>query len=112
MKRPGRLMSAKSWLPTYNGNHIVKGYCKRYGVDLPCALIELELLGIVLAPEYIKAVKQSIEGEMQARKRRKIEKQEELEGVYGLDYDDDFSYIVGFTSGGAPYGVPWESDDI
>jgi hypothetical protein len=28
-------------------------------------------------------------------------------GTYGLDWDDDFACIMGFTSGGAPYGVQW-----
>jgi hypothetical protein len=109
MKQPGRLQSAKSWLPTYKGKNILQGYRKQYGVDLLCAIRELEILGIALNPEYIKAVKQSIEGGLLARKRKKIEKQEELEGVYGVDYDEYFSFIAGHTEGGASYGVPWES---
>jgi len=42
-------------------------------------------------------------------KRKEKEKKEEtaLSGEYGLDYDDDFANIIGFTSGGAPYGVTW-----
>lgn len=28
-------------------------------------------------------------------------------GTWGLDWDDDYASIAGFTSGGAPYGVPW-----
>jgi len=109
MKQPARLQSAKSWIPTYKGKNILQGYRKKYGVDLFCGIRELEMLGIVFAPEYIKAVKQSVEGELLSRKRKKIEKQKELEGVYGVDYDDYFSFIVGYTEGGASYGVPWES---
>ena len=109
MKQPGRLQSAKNWLPTYKGKNILQGYRKQYGVDLLCAIRELEMLGVVLNPEYIKAVKQSVEGGLLARKRKKIEKQEGVEGVYGVDYDEYFSFIAGFTEGGASYGVPWES---
>jgi alanine-alpha-ketoisovalerate/valine-pyruvate aminotransferase len=67
------------------------------------------MLGIDLNPEYIEAVKKSVEGQLLAKKKEKIEKQEELEGVYGVDYDDRFSFIVGRTKGGATYGVPWET---
>lgn len=28
------------------------------------------------------------------------------------DMDDTFSYIAGYTSGGAPYGVTWEEEGI
>jgi hypothetical protein len=27
---------------------------------------------------------------------------------YGIDRDENFAFIAGFTSGGAPYGVAWE----
>lgn len=111
MKQPARLQSAKSWLPKYNGKNIVQGYRKQYGVDLLCAIRELEILGIVLSPEYVKAVKQCVEGELLARRRKKLERQDEEEGIYGaygVDYDEYFSFIVGHTEGGAPYGVPWE----
>jgi hypothetical protein len=57
----------------------------------------------------IKAVKRSVEGELLARKRKKVEKQEAIEGVYGVDYDEYFSFIAGHTEAGAAYGVPWES---
>jgi hypothetical protein len=32
-------------------------------------------------------------------------------GMYGRDWDDDFAYIAGFTSGGAAYGVSWQEAD-
>ena len=66
------------------------------------------MLGIVLNPEYIKAVKQSVEGGCR-KEKKKDQKQEELEGVYGVDYDDYFSFIAGHTEGGFTYRVPWES---
>ena len=40
MKRAQRLQSAQSWLPTYEGKDIVKGYRKHYGVDWQCAFTE------------------------------------------------------------------------
>lgn len=111
MNQASRLQSAKSWLPTYEGKSILRGYRKHFGVDLLCAMRELEMLGVVLDPEYIKAVKKGVEAKLLARKRKKIEKQNMFEPVYGVDYDDYFSYIVGYTEGGAAYGVSWESDE-
>ena len=53
--RKQRLDSAKSWLPTYEGSNIVKGYRKRYGVDWPTAFKELEMLGVrvVYSPNWM-----------------------------------------------------------
>lgn len=33
---------------------------------------------------------------------------------YGVEfgYDDDYSFIAGFTAGGMPYGTTWEEDGI
>lgn len=56
MKRPQRLESAKSWLETYEGNKVVKAYCKRYGVDFECAFTELEMLGVPIDPDYKERV--------------------------------------------------------
>lgn len=109
MKQSGRLQSAKSWLPTYEGKNIVQGYRKKYGVDSLCAIRELEMLGIVHNSEYIKAVKQSVEGALLARKRKKLERQRAQENLIYGDSDENFSFIVGYTEGGAPYGVPWDS---
>lgn len=109
MKQPCRLQSAKSWVPTYKEKNILKEYRKRYKVDFFCAIRELEMLGVVLNHEYVNAIKRSIEGELLARKRKKLERKEGLKAVYGVDYDEYFSFIAGYTEGGASYGVPWES---
>ena len=108
MKQPARLHSAKTWVPSYQGKNIVQGYRKNYEVDLLCGIRELEMLGIRLKPEYVKAVKQSLKEKALEKQRKTINVQEELEGVYGVDYDEFFSYIAGHTEGGASYGVPWE----
>ena len=46
------------------------------------------------------------------KKKRKQKRQEELYTDPYLDMDDTFSYIAGYTSGGAPYGVTWEEVGI
>ena len=40
-------------------------------------------------------------------KRRKQRSIQEFE----LEQDENFSFIVGYTSGGFPYGNPWEELD-
>ena len=97
LKQPSRLQSAQTYIPSYQGKNIVQGYCKHYGVDLLCAIRELEMLGIAVSPEYVKAVKQCVEARALEKQRKKIKIQEELEGVYGVDYDEFFSYISGHT---------------
>ena len=44
-KREQRKRKAEQWLTTYNGNHVIKAYRKRFNVDIKCALRELEELG-------------------------------------------------------------------
>ena len=107
MKRPARLQVAKHWIPTYSGKNIVRGYARHFGVDLLCAVIELELLGYKFTLEYkekLKRNKEDITKQKQARKRAKQEKERTMH----LDQNENFYYIVGYTSGGAPYGVTWE----
>ncbi len=109
MKRPGRLESAKHWIPKYLGKNLVRGYAKHYGVDHLCAVIELRMLGIDVDPAYVERLKATAETKAEAnRKRReKARKAEELES-WDDDCDDTFAYIAGYTSGGVPFGVTWE----
>ncbi len=104
MKRPQRLESAKSWLETYEGNKVVKAYRKRYGIDFECVFTELEMLGVPIDPDYKEHVLQSVA----AQRRKKAERKAEQERLLDIESDDRFAFIVGYTSGGAPYGLTWE----
>ena len=84
LKQKDRLEVAKLWLPTYQGQNLFKAYRKRYGVDWPTALRELELLGVSVDPTYKEQVLRSV----QAQTERDLQ--------YGVDYDDHFAFIVGF----------------
>jgi len=72
MNKEGRLQSAKKWLPEYQGNNIVKGYAKWFGVSKLGAVSELKLLGIEIDEEYILKLKKS---EEELIKQRKIKKE-------------------------------------
>jgi hypothetical protein len=112
MKRPARLQSARSWLEKYPGKNVVRGYRKRFGVDLVCAYKELEILGIRFDPSVVAASLKSAAGAAVARRRKKAERAERPQpSPYGemyVDWDDNFAYIAGFTPGGAPFGITWE----
>jgi hypothetical protein len=102
-KRPARLQSARTWLATYEGKNVVRGYAKWFAVDLWCAVLELRMLGVEIDPEYAEAIR------TRRRKRKPVEPpRDELPEGYGIEWDENFSYIAGYTSGGAPFGTPWE----
>ncbi|WP_182871394.1 hypothetical protein [Stieleria mannarensis] len=77
MNRRGRLQSARSWLPTYSGKNVLKGYCKHFAVDWRCAAVELAMLGVEIDPAYL-AMRETTEAE-KARKRKEREQQQEAE---------------------------------
>ena len=108
MKKSQRLQSAKNWIPEYDGKNLVQGYRSRFGVDLLCAINELTLLGIAVDPEYIQKVKISVANKIKENAARKKKKQSENGVNIYSDSNDQFYYISGYTSGGAPYGVTWE----
>ena len=107
-KREQRLESAKNWLPTYEGKNVFRGYRKRYGVDWPTALRELETLGVEVTPAYREQVLRTVQEQAEAKKRKRLEQAAELESMSGIEQDDYFAFIVGYTPGGAPYGITWE----
>jgi len=108
MKRTARLQSARSWIPKYEGKSIVRGYKKHFGVDLLCAVKELEMLGYSFSEQYKESLKQNLEYRQKGHQMRKqLKEQQELESMYPCS-DDRFYFIAGYTSGGAPYGITWE----
>ena len=71
MKRSARLQSAVSWLKQFEGNNVLRSYCKHYGVDWRCAAIELRQLGIQLDPDYRNRREQSERQVINERRRRR-----------------------------------------
>jgi hypothetical protein len=107
MNRAQRLQCAPSWLATQTGRTPVqtaKAYRKRHGVDWPCAVQELSLLGVNLDPGWVAQLYRSLEGAQRARRQRR----ESQEQAWDLDSDHYFAYIAGYTPGGAAFGITWE----
>src|SRR5690554_6025388 len=93
-----RVRTAKTWIKSYTGNNIVKGYSKKYNVDMLCAVKELRMIGVDITEEYENKLKQSLETLRKERLSSKLERDNE-ERARGFDSDGDFSMILGYTSG-------------
>jgi hypothetical protein len=121
MKREARLQSAKTWIHTYTGNNLVRGYSNWYKVDLLCAAHELSMLGIKVRPAYVEALKRDaerrrLEGEARSRAKRDQEITEATPSgfAFGINWDEQWElekqkyyYIAGEGSDGEPFGVTW-----
>lgn len=105
LKREYRLRSAKDWIKTYSGKNVVKGYSKKYSVDKLCAIKELRVLGIEITEEYENRLQKSLESNKQQRLSAKKKRENELNTLCGYESDEFFAMILGYTSGGFPYGV-------
>ena len=104
MDREARLQSARHWLRGFSGEHVVRSYAKWFGVDLMCALRELQALGVRLEPSYVAAIKRTFELRRSDKARRTAQAEAPLEGL-GNVRDEDFAYIAGRTEGGAAFGI-------
>ena len=108
-RHDARIRMARQWFAAYKGTgkHIVHAYREKFKVDVTVALNDLGEIG-ALTPEQV-SMKRQAEGKRIEHLR--LEKEErELQDFYDRfpDSNDQFFYIAGYTSGGAPYGVTWE----
>lgn len=103
-----RIRMARQWFAVYTGTgkHIVHAYRKKFKVDITTALNDLGEIG-ALTPEQLAAKRQAEEIQLECLRREKEEKR--LQSFYDRfpDSNDQFFFIAGYTSGGAPYGVTW-----
>jgi hypothetical protein len=116
MNRAQRLQSARAWLlnlPVREPARIGAAYRRWFGVGWFCAIEELSRLGVNFDPQWMERLKSSLEGQQRAQAAKRADKAsaEELTG-YAEEWDDNFAFIAGHTSGGFPYGVTWEELEI
>jgi RimJ/RimL family protein N-acetyltransferase len=104
-KKESRIAKAKNWLPTYEGTKVVRAYRKKFSVNVECAVRELQEIGYEFEPGYVENLLKAEAARIEQLRKKKAEKQEAEE--YNEFQDDNFFYIAGYTSGGAPYGVQW-----
>jgi len=108
LKRESRLHSAKDLIKTYSGNNVVKGYSNKYSVDKLCAVKELRMIGFEITEEYENQLQKSLESHKQQRLSLKKKLEDELNASSCYESDEYFAMILGYTSGGFPYGVTHE----
>jgi len=101
LTRQGRLQAAKTWLRSYPGKNIARGYGKHFGVDPLCAIRELLLLGVAIDPAYERAV-------LAASHARNKKRQRDEKFLISEETFYGFAFIAGYTAGGAPYGITIE----
>ena len=106
MNRKQRLQSAKStsWLEKFSGKNPIAGYRRWFGVDLLCALAEIKMLGFKVPSNLEAQIRESVAQEALRRQSQKAKKDVENECLLS-DWESEFAYIAGYTSGGAPYGL-------
>jgi hypothetical protein len=110
MNRSGRLQSAKGWICVYRGKNLVQGYAKHFGTNLLLAIFELRILGITVSTEYEEAIKRSMAD--RAKQKQSISKLAKEHEAPNNWEDENFSFIAGYTSGGAPYGISKIEDAV
>lgn len=108
MKRAARLRSARKWLASFKGTNVVRGYAQWFGVDVLCAAKELQTLGVEIGSPY----RERLQSRLDSRNRKRQRKRAALFESDCIESDENFSYIVGYTSSGMPYGVPSDDSEV
>lgn len=106
LKKNQRLSKARKWYKIHKEDkHLLRNYRKAFHVDVFSAISDLKAIGVHFDDSYVESVKKSEQGRIESRRLKKLQKEEE-ESLF--ESDETFAYIVGYTSGGAPYGITWE----
>ncbi len=112
--RERRIAKAPRWLDLRQGGkpaNLLKRYRKEFGVDWECAIAELQELGLEFDEVYLAALRENLARDFPDEKKHSPISRWEFFGDSAPDSDDHFSFIAGYTSGGAAYGVPWDEPE-
>ena len=90
MKRSARLQSAVSWLKEFEGKNVLRSYCRRFGVDWRCAVLELGRLGIEVDPAYLSQRQQSERQLVSTRRRHREARASEEAPPAPIEYESLF----------------------
>jgi len=107
LTKKGRLDSAKDWIIKYDGQNLISGYAKWFGVDKICAIDELKTLGVIIPENLENQIVKSLKRRIEQKRKLAKEKAEALD-IAVNDSDYNFAFIAGYTSGGFPYGLTHE----
>ncbi|WP_026081197.1 hypothetical protein [Paenibacillus sp. PAMC 26794] len=101
LNREGRLRAVKSWLRTYNGKNIVRGYSKHFAIDLLGAVRELEMIGISIEDNYKKELRADLQNKIKRKemiKQKKVLDEQNITPFYSeymeeLEDDEDIELL-------------------
>ena len=103
-----RIGASIDWIRNYEGENIVKGYSKWFGVNLICAMRELRKKGVEIDDEQENKIRK-IEEEKRIAKQKDKENRAKKKAEEQEEFSDyHFAFIAGYTSGGVPYGLTHE----
>lgn len=108
LSRKDRLHAAQYWIPKYTGKNLIRGYRKHFGVDLLCAITELEMLGHHVDAKYKANIIKLQEHKEKLAEERKMLKELERYREKFPDSNEYFYFIAGYTPAGFAYGITWE----
>lgn len=106
LTKASRLASAKTWIKSYTGKDLVKGYAKWFGVDLLCALAELKLCGIGFTLDTENQIVMSYRHRIENKRSQKQLRSSKASDTPGDD--ENLAVIIGYTSNGASYGLTYK----
>ncbi len=116
--RARRVAKAPDWVKRHWGKpkNMLRRYRKHFHVNYECAIAELHTLGVRFDRLYLERLRDQLTRQPDPfKKKTPIDAWEffpdgDLDG-YGIDYDENYSFIAGYTAGGAPFGITWEEQE-
>jgi hypothetical protein len=103
LSKQARLNSAVDWIKKYDGKNIIAGYAKWFGVDKICAINELKSIGVIFPEDLVDQIIAS--HKLRLKQKSIIREKNKITDSIPVESDDNFAFIVGYTSGGFPYGL-------
>jgi len=100
MRQRQRRDSAREWIRS-GATVTVKTYARRYGVDRYTAYDDLAVLGFVLPA----SAQQWAQRPPATTRRTAARRADRVEHQPWIELDGRLFFVVGYTSGGAPYGM-------
>jgi len=91
MNREQRLQSARTFIQTYGGKNIARGYSRWYGVNRWCAVLELKMLGVRLRDDYVAAVFETARMQEERAIQARLNRESDLEAE-DADSDESFAW--------------------
>lgn len=108
LSKDERMEKGKEWVAQFEGDDIIKGYSKTFGLNLINSMKELKRLEVPISNDNRKRIIELVEERKRKKELRRKKRRNALDLNEFEDYDETFAFIAGFTPGGAPYGITYE----